>query len=924
MNEQQQTSREAAEGELFRLLVENVHDYAIFVLDTSGRVQSWNPGAARLLGYSESEIIGQPATLFFTPEDIESGVQQRDMSKAVKSGRGKDDRWHVRKDGTRFWSTGTITPLWDEEKNLCGFAMIMRDRTSQKLSEAAAKDALDFAQGVVTTVREALLVLGDDLRVKTANRWFYKTFRTSAAETEGRLIYQLGNGQWDIPRLRTLLEEILPENASFDDFEVEHDFGAIGRKVMLLNARRLSKAGNQTELILLAVEDITGRRRAEEVRREIETRFTSLVKNSKDHAILTVNLDGIITSWNLEAEHMLGYSEAEILGRQFSLIFTPEDLQKGVPEYELRRASEAGWADDERWHVRKNGEWFWALGIVTPTVDGAGKQTGFSKILRDMTERKQAEKELRRATEEASTEVAGQRDALLARLELHIERMPLAYVLFDAEMRIIDWNPCAERIFGYAKEEMLGKQPPYEDFVPRSFWTQAEEIRKRIQIGDMDAHSINENLTKDGRAITCQWFNTPLLRDDGKFIGYLGLAEDMTQRLVLEDQFRRAQKMEAFGQLAGGVAHDFNNLLTIINGYSELIQAQLPADNGMRGMVREIGHAGRRAASLTRQLLAFSRRQVLEPKVLDLNAIVTDMAKMLQRLIGEDVDQHTVLAPGLGRVKADPGQIEQVLINLVVNARDAMLQGGMLTIQTANVVLDETYTKRRAGVRPGRHALLAVSDTGIGMDAATQARLFEPFFTTKEAGKGTGLGLSTVFGIVKQSEGHISVYSEPGHGSTFKVYLPAVEENVPSAASEPVATPSYQGTETILLAEDELGLRSLTRHILRMHGYKVLEASQGEKALRVAEEYDGTIHLLVTDVVMPVLSGRQLAERLGVVRPNVKVLYLSGYMDDAVVRHGVLQAEMAFLQKPFTPDSLAAKVREVLDKPGNIEAVASP
>jgi PAS domain S-box-containing protein len=400
-----QTIRQATEAELFRLLVENVKDYAIFVVDPEGLVRSWNPGAERLLGYSEGEIIGQPAALFFTPEDVQGGVPRREMEKAVETSHGEDERWHVRKDGSRFWSGGTITPLWDEGPNLWGFAKIMRDRTSQKRSDDALKDALAYAQGVVETVREPLLVLGGDLRVKTANRSFYQTFRVSPGETEGRLIYHLGDRQWDIPRLRILLEEILPQNTSFDGFEVEHEFGAIGRKVMLLNARRFSQEGNQTELILLAIEDVTERRRAEEERREIETRFTSLVKNIKKHSIFTTDPDGRITSWNVEAERILGYSEAEILGQPFSLIFTPEDLQNDVPGQEFRRARETGWAEDERWHVRKGGERFWALGIVTPTLDASGRQTGFSKILRDMTERKRAAKELQRAHEKTETQV---------------------------------------------------------------------------------------------------------------------------------------------------------------------------------------------------------------------------------------------------------------------------------------------------------------------------------------------------------------------------------------------------------------------------------------------------------------------------------------------------------------------------------------
>ena len=388
---------------------------------------------------------------------------------------------------------------------------------------------------------------------------------------------------------------------------------------------------------------------------------------------------------------------------------------------------------------------------------------------------------------------------------------------------------------------------------------------------------------------------------------------DITERKHLEQQLRQAQKMEAIGQLAGGIAHDFNNMLTVISGYSELVLATLPPGDPQRGNIEQIKQAGERAAALTRQLLAFSRRQVLEPKVLDLNAVATNMDKMLQRLIGENIALVTVLKPGLGRVKADPGQVEQVIMNLAVNARDAMPRGGKLTIETADVELDEAYARNHITVKPGPYVMLAVSDTGCGMDAQTQTRVFEPFFTTKEKGKGTGLGLSTVYGIVKQSGGYIWVYSEVGRGTTCKIYLPRVEEAL--GTSQPGAFPAsvLRGSETVLLAEDEEVVRSLASRVLRENGYTVLEASNGEEALQLCAQQRGTIRLVMTDVVMTGMSGRELAERLHVAHPEMTVLFTSGYTDEAVVRHGILDTGVAFLQKPFTPDALLHKVREVLD-----------
>ena len=373
----------------------------------------------------------------------------------------------------------------------------------------------------------------------------------------------------------------------------------------------------------------------------------------------------------------------------------------------------------------------------------------------------------------------------------------------------------------------------------------------------------------------------------GEVTHFIATKQDVTERKVLEEQVRQATKMEAVGRLAGGIAHDFNNLLTIINGYTELLMDKFASDDRMTVYLQEIAQAGERAATLTRQLLAFSRSQVLAPQVLDLNVVVTNLGKMLKRMIGEDIELSTVLDPALGRVKADPGQIEQVMMNLVVNARDAMPQGGHLTIETSNVELDETYARNHVTVKAGPHVMLAVADTGVGMLPETQAHIFEPFFTTKEQGKGTGLGLATVYGIVKQSGGSIWAYSEPGQGSVFKIYLPTVSEG-PVAEQTKMEPDSSGGTETILVIEDEVGVRSLINLALASSGYTVLEADSAESALEICARHDGPIHLLLTDVVMPQMSGPRVAEQVAAMRPDIKVLYMSGYTDDSVVRHGVL------------------------------------
>jgi signal transduction histidine kinase len=385
-------------------------------------------------------------------------------------------------------------------------------------------------------------------------------------------------------------------------------------------------------------------------------------------------------------------------------------------------------------------------------------------------------------------------------------------------------------------------------------------------------------------------------------------------RHALENQLEQSRKMEAVGRLAGGVAHDFNNLLTAILGYSNLVLEELEPGHPARADVEHMRRAGESAASLTQQLLAFSRKQILQPQVLDLNRVVTRAEALLQRLIGEHIRLVTALDPSLDRVNADPGQLEQVIVNLAINARDAMSEGGNLTIETANVELDESYVQQHGGSSPGAHVMLAVSDTGVGMDAETRERIFEPFFTTKRRGEGTGLGLSTVYGIVTQSGGSIWVYSEPTRGTTFKVYFPSAREAAPQVVAPP-RTDGLKGTETILLAEDQPEVRSVARAVLERYGYRVLEASHGDEALRILRAHREPIHLLLSDVVMPSMSGPELARLVQLEHSGIRVLYASGYTDDAIVRHGVLDPGVAFLQKPFTPTALLRKIRELLDAP---------
>ena len=480
----------------------------------------------------------------------------------------------------------------------------------------------------------------------------------------------------------------------------------------------------------------------------------------------------------------------------------------------------------------------------------------------------------------------------------------------DLEGHFTSLNRAGEQITGYTRAEAAQMSvlqivsPAYQDqirgMIARQF---ADEAKTPCSL---------EILAKDGRKVMLE-VSPRLVLKDGQAVGVQGIARDVTQRRHLEEQLTHAQRMEAIGHLAGGVAHDFNNLLTVVTGYSELVLRRLSAESPVRQEIEQIKKAGERATTLTRQLLAFSRKQMLQPRVLDLNAVLSDVEHLLRRLIGENIQLTMVLGPDLKRVKADPGQMEQIIMNLAVNARDAMPQGGMLTVGTANVVLDDDYANQHVDVKPGQYVMLAVSDTGIGMDDHTRSHIFEPFFTTKVKGKGTGMGLSTVYGIVKQSGGYVWVYSEPNQGSTFKIYLPRIDDPIETQDAANLAEELSAGVETVLLVEDEEAVRSLVCKVLRASGYTVLESLNPADALRIAREHPDPIHLLLTDVVMPQMSGREVANQVIVLRPSTKVLFISGYTDDAIVHHGVLDPKTAFLHKPFSPDALARKVREVLD-----------
>ena len=499
-----------------------------------------------------------------------------------------------------------------------------------------------------------------------------------------------------------------------------------------------------------------------------------------------------------------------------------------------------------------------------------------------------------------------------------VEQGAEAIVITDLEGTIQYVNPSFERISGYPRQEAIGENPRIlrSGKHDNAFY---EELWSTIRSGKVwSGHFINRR--KDGNLYRQEATISPVRDESGSIVNYVSVGRDVTRETELEEQLRQSQKMEAIGQLAGGVAHDFNNLLTAIMGNSEMLLAGMAEDDERRADLDEIRQAGMRAASLTRQLLAFSRRQVMEPRVLDLNEVVANVTKMIQRLIGEHVELVMDLTSDLGEINADPGQLEQVVLNLAVNARDAMPEGGRLLIETANAELDEGYIGSHAPVEAGPYVMLAITDTGAGMDELTRSRIFEPFFTTKESGKGTGLGLSTVYGIIKQSNGYVWVYSEPGRGTTFKIYLPRVEIAGDRIVRAATAGPESRlragnGTETALLVEDDDGVRVVVRKTLESGGYCVVEAGSAAEAARLAQDYNGPIDFLITDLIMPETSGRDLAQTVAALRPGVRVLYMSGYSDSAVLRQGMLSPDMEFIAKPFTQEMLLDKVRRILDAP---------
>ena len=853
----------------------------VFVTTWDGRVLDCNQAMANFLGF-KSRLEAKAIRV----TDLYYSQEERAEFLARLEAEGRLSNYEVRlrrQDGKLVWLIGNISTTTDTASGVRIIEGTLIDVSDRKLVEA---ENARLAQ-IVNSSEDAIFSATPEGIIATWNAGAERMFGYTAEEIKGKHFSVL------IPREHRVdlagYQERLRGGEALVHNELEHLRKDGSKFPVFLTLSPMIDANGEFTGVSVIARDITKRKQAEEALRESEERFRSLVQNATV-GIYRTTPDGRILMANPSLIKMLGYSNfKELAARDLSDCgFAPGYSRKAFQERIEREGEVKGL--ETAWK-RLGGSVTYVRESARAVRGESGKVLYYDGIVEDITDRKQAEAEH-------------------VRLVTAIEQSAEAVLITDTHGNIKYVNPAFTRITGYRREEAVGQNPRILKSGKQDS-TSYQQLWETILKGETWQGELT-NRRKDGSLYTEQMSITPVRSEHDEITHFIATKQDITERKALEGQLQQASKMEAVGRLAGGVAHDFNNLLTVINGYSELLLADFSPDTKTSGYLKEIIEAGVRAASLTRQLLAFSRHQVLNPQVLDLNTLVSNMEKMLRRLIGEDIILRTVLAPALGQVMADPGQVEQVLMNLAVNARDAMPMGGHLTLETRNVELDQDYGQNHPTVKPGPYVMVAVADTGVGMTLETKARIFEPFFTTKEIGKGTGLGLATVYGIVKQSGGSIWVYSEPGQGTVFKVYFPMVSGTPKPTTLATAETDSASGTETILLVEDEEGVRSLVRAALMAGGYDVLETEDAEKAIALCASHPGPIDLLLTDVIMPEMSGPIVANKIAALRPGIKVLYMSGYTDDAVLHHGVVSQEMPFIQKPFSTGELRKKIREVL------------
>jgi two-component system cell cycle sensor histidine kinase/response regulator CckA len=836
----------------------------------------WSDEMFRILGYEAGQIEQSRPNFLGAVHPADRHLLNEGLAKSLREKAGFSIEYRiVRPDGAERFVRGDVDIVFDEKtKKPLRFVGSVQDITDRKhAEEKLARMAL-----IVESSDDAITGVALDGRISSWNRGAERIYGYTESEAVGQPIMILAppDRREEVRQILERLRQGEPVEA-FETVRVRKDGQPIDVSLTISPVR--DPHGKIIATAAVA-RDITAHRREEERSR----RLAQLV-DSATELISTGDREGRITFMNQPFLRAIGWSEREIIGKYFRDVVLSPRISPGLREQIEAALMEKGAWKGECLHRRKDGTDFPVYLSVGPLRDGSGGVIGNVVIVRDLTESKRAEERFYKA------------------FHLNPEPITIATV---SEGRYLDVNESFLRITGYRREEVIGRTS-----LEVKFWERPEDRARLIEL--LKQHGSVRDLEITFRAKSGEQRSALDSADIIEVNGQkciIAIFKDITERKALEKQLRQLQKMEAVGQLSGGIAHDFNNLLGVILGYSEILEEGLNENPKLRKTAREITKAGQRAASLTRQLLAFSRQQLLEPTILNLNSIVADSETMLGRLIGEHIEITSKLATDLGHVKADQSQIEQVIMNLAVNARDAMPDGGKLLFETRNVELDEDYALHHPPTVPGTYVELIVSDTGVGMDAQTQSHIFEPFFTTKARGKGTGLGLATVYGVVKQSGGYIWVYSEPGLGATFKIYLPRVTSAGRQIGPVEVAARPARGSETILLVEDEESLRTLTRTILERNGYKVLEASGGKEAIEIAQRHGGSIDLLLTDMVMPGMNGHEVARSVAAVRPGAKVIYMSGYTGFS--NNGPAHSEDILLPKPVTRQALLQKVREVL------------
>jgi two-component system, cell cycle sensor histidine kinase and response regulator CckA len=864
----------------------------IGLLTPDGVVLDVNRTALEFAGVTLEDVKGKPFwdTLWWSHSSEAQETIRSAVAFAAKGQLVESESTHIAADGAPRVVEFTLKPVKDDTGQVIALIPEGRDITEGRAAQSQLLASNEKFLKLFHSSPDAILVTHlSDGKIVEVNAAFEKFSGFTRVELLGRPVLELE--MYDEADRARFVSTLVQDHTLRDaEFTIKRKSG---EELLVLASAELMEVDGEPHAITI-LHDITERKRAEVALRESEERFNVAFQFMPVGAGITTLDEGRFIAANKHFKEVFGYGESELLGHttsEFGIWANPEDrahvvsmIQNGqsVHAFEVpirRKDGSAGWASYSGVRVVLNGKEYLLSGAVDITAHKRAEQ-----LLRDSEERYKA---------------------------LFERSLDLVYIN-DFEGRFIDANDAALRRLGYERDDIpsLG----FADFLSEDQMQLAFSAMQEIRTTGSQSRLTEFRLRhKDGSDVYVETKGSAII-SNGRCVAIQSVARDITERRSLEEQLRQSQKMEAVGSLAGGVAHDFNNLLAVILNHTEFAMEGVPTNGPVMDDLTEIMKASERAAGLTRQLLAFSRKQVLQPQSLNFNDIAAGLEKLLRRILGEDIDYVQVLASDLGQVRADPGQVEQVLMNLAVNARDAMPNGGQLTIETANVDLDEEYAQSYAAVNPGPFVMIAVTDTGIGMDEDTKARIFEPFFTTKEKGRGTGLGLSTVYGIVKQSGGYVWVYSELGRGTTFKIYLPRVF----SATEAPAvgltkAQTSAVGTETILVVEDEEALRGVAIRILGAAGYTVLLAANGQEALQASARHAGPIHLLLTDVVMPGINGRVLAEKLLQTRPQLKVIYMSGYTDDTIVHHGVLDEGTHFINKPIGAADLTRRVREVLD-----------